>query len=218
MIFKNIKEKTLQWHKSFFIFDTATILKIFDTATILYRHRYLHKEFLIFHRATKSQGAAPMVSRGKKRHKRCGIFFPLRDTSGNIFCMRSEFARLDRVVKKFLGNFVKDADVWLCSAQVLPTAIRDKRDVLGAAETGSGKTLAFGIPLLHHLMEDKNRNIAVTTAVVKDDQSQVLCLDFVLCKLNVWRVIEVFICCTSNDEEEFWLSNMFASEVMEVEM
>jgi len=68
---------------------------------------------------------------------------------------------------------------------VLPTAIRDKRDVLGAAETGSGKTLAFGIPLLHHLMEDKNRNIAVTTAVVKDDQSQVLCLDFVLCKLNV---------------------------------
>ena len=37
-------------------------------------------------------------------------------------------------------------------------AITEKRDILGAAETGSGKTLAFGIPLLHHLMEDKARN------------------------------------------------------------
>uniref|UniRef100_H2YAU2 ATP-dependent RNA helicase n=1 Tax=Ciona savignyi TaxID=51511 RepID=H2YAU2_CIOSA len=43
--------------------------------------------------------------------------------------------------------------------QCFPAAIRDKRDILGAAETGSGKTLAFGIPLLHHLLEDKTRNL-----------------------------------------------------------
>nr|CAB3236981.1 ATP-dependent RNA helicase ddx24 [Phallusia mammillata] len=48
--------------------------------------------------------------------------------------------------------------------QTLPVAIRDKRDILGAAETGSGKTLAFGIPLLHHLMEDKERNLLPSTA------------------------------------------------------
>lgn len=42
--------------------------------------------------------------------------------------------------------------------QVLPGAIRDHRDVLGAAQTGSGKTLAFGIPLVNHLLENKRRN------------------------------------------------------------
>lgn len=37
----------------------------------------------------------------------------------------------------------------------MPAAILEKRDILGSAETGSGKTLAFGIPLIHHLLEDK---------------------------------------------------------------
>lgn len=36
----------------------------------------------------------------------------------------------------------------------LPRAIRDGRDVLGAAETGSGKTLAYGLPLLNSLIYD----------------------------------------------------------------
>lgn len=36
---------------------------------------------------------------------------------------------------------------------VLPIAVRDRQDVLGAAETGSGKTLAFGIPLVARLLE-----------------------------------------------------------------
>merc|ERR1711915_1083318 len=30
----------------------------------------------------------------------------------------------------------------------IPPAIREQRDILGAAETGSGKTLAFGIPIV----------------------------------------------------------------------
>ncbi|XP_041070408.1 ATP-dependent RNA helicase DDX24 [Carcharodon carcharias] len=36
---------------------------------------------------------------------------------------------------------------------VLPPAIRDKLDILGAAETGSGKTLAFAIPMIHLILE-----------------------------------------------------------------
>ncbi|GFR65240.1 ATP-dependent RNA helicase MAK5 [Elysia marginata] len=39
--------------------------------------------------------------------------------------------------------------------QALPSAIRDRKDILGAAETGSGKTLAFGIPLLSRLLDAK---------------------------------------------------------------
>ncbi|KAM4540630.1 ATP-dependent RNA helicase DDX24 [Fundulus diaphanus] len=38
-------------------------------------------------------------------------------------------------------------------ALTLPPAIRDRMDILGAAETGSGKTLAFGIPMIHTILE-----------------------------------------------------------------
>ncbi|XP_047201041.1 ATP-dependent RNA helicase DDX24 [Girardinichthys multiradiatus] len=41
-------------------------------------------------------------------------------------------------------------------ALALPSAIRDRMDILGAAETGSGKTLAFGIPMIHTILEWKN--------------------------------------------------------------
>ncbi|KAM7403026.1 hypothetical protein PAMA_003788 [Pampus argenteus] len=40
-------------------------------------------------------------------------------------------------------------------ALTLPAAIRDRMDILGAAETGSGKTLAFGIPMIHTILEWK---------------------------------------------------------------
>lgn len=39
---------------------------------------------------------------------------------------------------------------------VLPAAIRDRMDIIGAAETGSGKTLAFGIPIIHGILTDKH--------------------------------------------------------------
>ncbi|XP_045160625.2 ATP-dependent RNA helicase DDX24-like [Mercenaria mercenaria] len=42
-------------------------------------------------------------------------------------------------------------------SQILPSAIRDKMDVVGAAETGSGKTLAFGIPVLHFILQQKKQ-------------------------------------------------------------
>merc|ERR1712071_398961 len=38
---------------------------------------------------------------------------------------------------------------------VLPTAMKGRKDVVGAAETGSGKTLAFGIPILSGILKDK---------------------------------------------------------------
>ncbi|XP_059375467.1 ATP-dependent RNA helicase DDX24 [Carassius carassius] len=38
-------------------------------------------------------------------------------------------------------------------ALTLPPAIRDRLDILGAAETGSGKTLCFGIPMIHSVLE-----------------------------------------------------------------
>ncbi|XP_070698962.1 ATP-dependent RNA helicase DDX24 [Pempheris klunzingeri] len=41
-------------------------------------------------------------------------------------------------------------------ALALPSAIRDRMDILGAAETGSGKTLAFGIPMIHTILEWRN--------------------------------------------------------------
>ncbi|XP_059209247.1 ATP-dependent RNA helicase DDX24 isoform X2 [Centropristis striata] len=41
-------------------------------------------------------------------------------------------------------------------ALALPPAIRDRMDVLGAAETGSGKTLAFGIPMIHAILQWRN--------------------------------------------------------------
>ena len=39
--------------------------------------------------------------------------------------------------------------------QAIPV-IMDGRDVLGAAQTGSGKTGAFALPLLHHLLAERN--------------------------------------------------------------
>ncbi|PNJ33966.1 DDX24 isoform 6 [Pongo abelii] len=39
-------------------------------------------------------------------------------------------------------------------------AIRDKLDILGAAETGSGKTLAFAIPMIHAVLQWQKRNAA----------------------------------------------------------
>jgi ATP-dependent RNA helicase DDX24/MAK5 len=39
----------------------------------------------------------------------------------------------------------------------IPATIRQGRDVLGAAHTGSGKTLAFAIPILHFLLEEKDK-------------------------------------------------------------
>ncbi|XP_075386848.1 ATP-dependent RNA helicase DDX24 [Tenrec ecaudatus] len=45
-------------------------------------------------------------------------------------------------------------------ALTLAPAIRDKLDILGAAETGSGKTLAFAIPMIHAVLQWQKRKPA----------------------------------------------------------
>ncbi|XP_012313690.2 ATP-dependent RNA helicase DDX24 [Aotus nancymaae] len=45
-------------------------------------------------------------------------------------------------------------------ALTLAPAIRDKLDILGAAETGSGKTLAFAIPMIHAVLQWHKRKAA----------------------------------------------------------
>ena len=41
--------------------------------------------------------------------------------------------------------------------ECLPAAIRDKKDIIGAAQTGSGKTLAFGLPIMQVLLQVRPR-------------------------------------------------------------
>jgi len=42
-------------------------------------------------------------------------------------------------------------------AQAIPLILKDN-DVLGTAQTGTGKTAAFALPILHHLINEKNNN------------------------------------------------------------
>lgn len=56
-------------------------------------------------------------------------------------------------------GFVEPTEI---QAKTLPATVLGRRDVLGAAETGSGKTLAFGIPILHRILEDKERSTGDT--------------------------------------------------------
>jgi ATP-dependent RNA helicase DDX24/MAK5 len=51
-------------------------------------------------------------------------------------------------------------------AALLP-AVRDRRDIIGAAQTGSGKTLAFGLPILQLLLQEREMQEA-------DQQHQML--------------------------------------------
>jgi ATP-dependent RNA helicase DDX24/MAK5 len=49
-------------------------------------------------------------------------------------------------------------------AECLPAALREGRDVIGAAATGSGKTLAFGLPILHALARRRSAAASAATA------------------------------------------------------
>jgi ATP-dependent RNA helicase DDX24/MAK5 len=42
-------------------------------------------------------------------------------------------------------------------AKAIPAALKNYKDVVGAAETGSGKTLAYVLPILHRLLERRAR-------------------------------------------------------------
>lgn len=55
---------------------------------------------------------------------------------------------------------------------VLPTAMKGRRDVVGAAETGSGKTLAFGIPILYGIMKDKEFELKKSQQEVDSEEDE----------------------------------------------
>ncbi|VDL79301.1 unnamed protein product [Nippostrongylus brasiliensis] len=73
----------------------------------------------------------------------------------------SEFYLADPIMRAILDmGFESPTEI---QRQVLPLAVRDRCDVLGAAETGSGKTLAYAIPIVSRLLELSEEARAVKT-------------------------------------------------------
>jgi ATP-dependent RNA helicase DDX24/MAK5 len=52
-------------------------------------------------------------------------------------------------------------------AECLPSAIRDRMDIIGAAQTGSGKTLAFGLPMLTYLSRENREKQEASKSSLK---------------------------------------------------
>eukprot|EP00439_Symbiodinium_sp_Y106_P075638 s1551_g15.t1 len=63
-------------------------------------------------------------------------------------------------------------------ARCLHPALRQRKDVVGAAETGSGKTLAFGLPILHHILSSasESQDVAGTLAALSAEGPRALVL------------------------------------------
>lgn len=64
-------------------------------------------------------------------------------------------------------NYTTPTDI---QAKSIPL-ILDRKDVLGSAQTGTGKTAAFAIPIIQHIVRDKDANTnprsrKITTLVV----------------------------------------------------
>lgn len=57
-------------------------------------------------------------------------------------------------------------------AECLPAAVRDRRDVIGAAQTGSGKTLAFGLPIMQLLLAERARHAQQELQELQEQQQQ----------------------------------------------
>ncbi|GMT18850.1 hypothetical protein PFISCL1PPCAC_10147 [Pristionchus fissidentatus] len=68
--------------------------------------------------------------------------------------------------------------------EVIPSAIRDRLDILGAAETGSGKTLAYVIPVLARLREEERRGVGPRALILAPTRELVI---------QVRKVIDVLL-------------------------
>nr|KAF6386476.1 DEAD-box helicase 24 [Myotis myotis] len=92
-----------------------------------------------------SQGATPQVPKKSK------TWLPeVRDQKADVSAWKDLF--VPRPVLRALSALGFSAPTPI-QALTLAPAIRDKLDILGAAETGSGKTLAFAIPMIHSVLQ-----------------------------------------------------------------
>ncbi|GMH35913.1 hypothetical protein BSKO_03781 [Bryopsis sp. KO-2023] len=63
---------------------------------------------------------------------------------------------LHPLIMKALGG-LKFAHPMPIQSRSIPAAVRDRKDILGAAQTGSGKTLAFGLPIIQMILQERDR-------------------------------------------------------------
>nr|XP_001498017.2 ATP-dependent RNA helicase DDX24 [Equus caballus]XP_005605476.2 ATP-dependent RNA helicase DDX24 [Equus caballus]XP_005605477.2 ATP-dependent RNA helicase DDX24 [Equus caballus]XP_023484093.1 ATP-dependent RNA helicase DDX24 [Equus caballus] len=92
-----------------------------------------------------SQGTTP---KGPKKAK---TWMPeMRDQKADVSAWKDLF--VPKPVLRAL-SFLGFSAPTPIQALTLAPAIRDKLDILGAAETGSGKTLAFAIPMIHAVLQ-----------------------------------------------------------------
>ncbi|XP_046583027.1 ATP-dependent RNA helicase DDX24-like [Haliotis rubra] len=104
-------------------------------------------------RAEKDQGEGPKPKKAKTKGEKL-----TQHTSPSVSADMSAWKNLfvpNQVLKALEHQgFTSPTSI---QALALPSAIRDRMDIVGAAETGSGKTLAFGIPVLHHILQYEER-------------------------------------------------------------
>ncbi|XP_004484432.1 ATP-dependent RNA helicase DDX24 [Dasypus novemcinctus] len=96
-----------------------------------------------------SQGTAPKLS------KKAKTWMPeMHDHKASVSAWKDLF--VPKPVLRAL-SFLGFSAPTPIQALTLAPAIRDKLDILGAAETGSGKTLAFAIPMIHAVLQWQER-------------------------------------------------------------
>ncbi|CAH6850112.1 Ddx24 [Phodopus roborovskii] len=93
----------------------------------------------------------PSQSTASKVPKKAKTWMPeVQDQKADVSAWRDLF--VPKAVLRAL-SFLGFSAPTPIQALTLAPAIRDKLDILGAAETGSGKTLAFAIPMIHAVLQ-----------------------------------------------------------------
>uniref|UniRef100_A0A8C9LLD1 ATP-dependent RNA helicase n=1 Tax=Piliocolobus tephrosceles TaxID=591936 RepID=A0A8C9LLD1_9PRIM len=104
------------------------------------------------------KGLEPSQSTAVKVPKKVKTWIPeVHDQKADVSAWKDLFVpRLVLRALSFLG-FSAPTPI---QALTLAPAIRDRLDILGAAETGSGKTFAFAIPMIYAVLQWQKRNAA----------------------------------------------------------
>ncbi|PNJ33964.1 DDX24 isoform 3 [Pongo abelii] len=104
------------------------------------------------------KGLEPSQSTAAKVPKKAKTWIPeVHDQKADVSAWKDLF--VPRPVLRAL-SFLGFSAPTPIQVLTLAPAIRDKLDILGAAETGSGKTLAFAIPMIHAVLQWQKRNAA----------------------------------------------------------